>query len=153
MLMHVLTPFSSAHWFWDANRQTSCQLILRQKTKKPSQWFWGPNHQTVDLDFEDQTKKSSQWFWGQTTNKPSPSVLRLNQKTHASRLLHVYDADCTRRHSISWSSSHRVPNLCLIIPDSPHQISYSCLDPHHCSSCRIRHLHITRQANMFLYTE
>jgi hypothetical protein len=56
--------------------------------------------------------------------KPLPVVLRLNQETHASRLLHVYDVDCTRHHPTSRSSSHRVPDLCLIIPDPLHQVSY-----------------------------
>jgi hypothetical protein len=51
------------------------------QTKKPSWWFWGPNHQTIDLGFEAQTKKPSQWFWGQTTDKPSPPILRLNRET------------------------------------------------------------------------
>jgi hypothetical protein len=91
-------------WFWGSNQELS-------------RWFWGPNHQTINLGFEAQTKKLSQWFWGQTTDKPSPPVLWLNQKTHASRLLHVYGADHTRRHPTSRSSDHRIPDLCLIIPD------------------------------------
>jgi hypothetical protein len=107
----------------------------------------------LPLGFEAQTKKLSQWFWGQITEKLSPPVLRLNQKTHASRLLHVYDADHTRRHSTSRSSGHWVPDLCLIIPDPPHQVSYSCLHHHRCTPCCIRHLHITRQANTFLHNE
>jgi hypothetical protein len=123
------------------------------KTKKLSQWFWGTNHQTVDRGFEFQTKKSSQWFWGQTTDKLSPPVLRLNWEICTSRLLHVYDAGRTWRHPTSRSSDHWVPDLCLIIPDPPHKVSYSYLDPRHCPPCCIRHLHIMRQANMFLHTE
>jgi hypothetical protein len=92
------------------------------QSKKPLRWFWGPNHQTINPSFEAQTKKLSQWFWCQTTDKPSPSVLRLNRKTHASRLLHVYDVDHTWHHPTSWSSDHRIPDLCLIIPDPPHQV-------------------------------
>jgi hypothetical protein len=113
----------------------------------------GPNHQTVDLGFKTQTKKSSQWFCGQISDKPPPPVLRLNRKTHASCLLHVYDADHTWHQSTSRSSGHRVPDLCLIIPDPLNQVSYSCLNPRHYLSCRIHHLHITRQATAFLQTE
>jgi hypothetical protein len=130
--------------------------VLRRKTNKLSplgfeaqtnkllQLFWGLNHQTVDLGFEAQTKKPSQWFWGQTTDKSSPPILSLNEKTHAFRLHHVYDADHTWRHSTSRSSDIWVPDLCLIIPNPPHQVSYSCLDPRCCLPCHIHHLHITR---------
>jgi hypothetical protein len=119
-------------------------LGFEAQTKKPSQWFWGPNHQTINLDFQAQTKKPSQWFWGQTTDKLSLPVLKLNQKTHASHLLHVYDVDRTWCHPTYRSSTHWRPDLCLIIPDPPHQVSYSCLDHRHCMPCRIRHLHIMR---------
>jgi hypothetical protein len=95
------------------------------QTNKSPRWFWGPNHQTIDLGFKAQIKKPSQWFWGQTTDKPSPPVLRLNQKTLVSCLLHVYNADRTRRHPTSQSSGHWEPDLCLIIPDPLHQVSYS----------------------------
>jgi hypothetical protein len=50
----------------------------------------------------------------------STLVLRLNQETRTPRLL-VYGADYTQRHSTSQSSSHRVPDLCLTIPDPLHQ--------------------------------
>jgi hypothetical protein len=123
------------------------------QTKKSSWWFCASNHQTTDLGFEAQTSKPSQWFWGQTTDKMSPSVLRLNRKTHTSHLHHVYDVDRIRHQPASRSSGHRVPDLCLIIPNPPHQISYSWLDPCHCPPCCIHHLHIMRQANTFLHTE
>jgi hypothetical protein len=113
-------------------------LGFEAQIKKRLWWFWGPNRQTIDLSFETQTKKSSWWFWGQTTNKPSPLVLRLNWKTRVSHLLHVYDVDQTRCHPTSRSSGHWVLDMCLIIPDPPHQVSYSC------PPCRIRHLYITR---------
>jgi hypothetical protein len=141
---------TSVFWCKSANL---LPLGFEAQTKKLSQWFWGLNHQTVDLSFDAQTKKPSQWFWGQTTYKPLLPVLRLNRKTCASRLLHMYDADRTRYHSTSWSSSHRVLDMWLIIPDPPHQVSYSCLDLHRCLSCRIHHLRIMRQANTFLHTE
>jgi hypothetical protein len=82
-------------------------------TKKLAWWFWGTNHQIIDLSFEAQTKKPSQRFWCQTTDKPSPPILRLNWKTCASHLLHVYDADHTRRHPTSRWSGHRVPDPTL----------------------------------------
>jgi hypothetical protein len=128
-------------------------LSFEAQTKKPPWWFWGPNPQTVDLGFEAQTKKLSQWFWSQPTDKLPPSVLRLNQETRASRLLHMYDADHIRHHPTSRSSGHWAPNLCLVIPDPPCQVSYSCPDPHHCLPRHICHLHITRQANSFLHTK
>jgi hypothetical protein len=128
-------------------------LGFEVQIKKLSRWFWGQNHQTIDLGFEAHIKKLSQWFWGQTTNKLSPSVLRLNQKTRASYLLHVYNANRTWHHPTSRSSSHWVPHLCLIIPDHLHQVSYSCLDLHRCPPCLIHHLHIMRQANTFLQIE
>jgi hypothetical protein len=54
----------------------------------------------------------------------STLVLRLNQETRTPRLL-VHGADCTQRHSTSQSSSHRVSDLCLTIPDPLRQVSYS----------------------------
>jgi hypothetical protein len=150
--MLVLTPSSSAYRFWGANWQTSFHLVLRPKPR---------NHYD---DFEAQITKQSTMvlrpkprncrgdFEAQIT-KLSPPILRLNQEIRAPRLLHVYDVDRTQRHLTSWSSGHRVPDLCMIIPDSLHQVSYSCLDPHRCPPCRIHHLHITRQANTFLQTE
>jgi hypothetical protein len=129
------------------------QLGFEAQSKKLLWWFCGPNHKTVDLGFEAQTKKSSKWFWGQATEKPPPLVFRLNQETHTYRLLHVYIAGHTRHHVTSWSYGHRLPDLCLIIPNPPHQVSYSCLNHHRCPPCHIRHLHITRQANVFLLTE
>jgi hypothetical protein len=53
-------------------------------------------------------------------------------------------------HSVTASSGHRVPDLCLIIPDPLHQVSYSYHDPYRCPPCHIYHLHTTRQANMIL---
>jgi hypothetical protein len=128
-------------------------LGFEAQTKSLSRWFWGTNHQTIDLSFEAWNKKLPWWFWGQTTDKLSLSVLRQNRKPHASRLLHVYDVNHTQHHLTSWSSGHWVPNLCLIILDPLHQVFYSCLDPHCCPPCRICHLHITRQASMFLQTK
>jgi hypothetical protein len=45
------------------------------------------------------------------THKPSTLVLRLNQETCAPHL-HVHSADHTRRHLISRSPGHQVPDLC-----------------------------------------
>jgi hypothetical protein len=39
---------------------------------------------------------------------------------------------------------------CATIPDPLHQISYSCHDPHRCTSCYACHLYTTRQANVIL---
>jgi hypothetical protein len=131
-----------------------------QTNKPPPTWFWGPNKETVvvilrpnssTLVLRPKPRNCHGDFQAQIT-KPSPLVLRLNRETCASRLLHVYDADLTWRHLTSWSSGHRVPDLCLTIPYPLHQISDSCLDPRCCSPCRIRYLHIMRQANVFFQT-
>jgi hypothetical protein len=120
---HRLHPFISFEaqtdrppptWFWGSNQETVV-VILRPKS---------PNH---DLGFEAQRMKPVEWFLGQTTDKPSPPVLRLNRKTCASCLLNVYDVDHTRHHPTTRSSSHQVPDLCLIIPDPLHHVSYSVL--------------------------
>jgi hypothetical protein len=78
---------------------------------------------------------------------------KVKLKPRVSRLHHVYDVDHIRHHPTSQSSGHWVPELCLIIPDPPHQVSHSCPDPHHCPSYCICHLHIRRQVNTFLHTE
>jgi hypothetical protein len=79
-------------------------------------------------------------------------VLRLNQETHAPRLL-VHGADHTQRHPTSRSSGHRVLDLCLTISSPLHQVSYSCLDPLRCLPCCTYHLYIMGQANTFLHTK
>jgi hypothetical protein len=124
------------------------------QTKKSSQWFWGLNHQTVDLGFEPQTKKLSHWFWGQTTNKPSLVVLRLNRETTllvssicmlwiAHGVTRPLDLSAIEYLTCAWSSP-------ILRTKSPTPAS---LNPHRCPPCCIRHLHITRQANVFLHTE
>jgi hypothetical protein len=79
-------------------------LGFEAKTKKPSHWFWGPNHQTIATGFEAQTGEPEPppWFWSSTKKpttafeakpgetiatgyqakpeKPSPPVLRPNQR-------------------------------------------------------------------------
>jgi hypothetical protein len=39
---------------------------------------------------------------------------------------------------------------CATIIGPLHQVSYSCHDPHHYTSCRTCHLHTMRQANTIL---
>jgi hypothetical protein len=83
--------------------------------------------------------------------KPNHPCLRVGcHKTCNPRLL-VHGVDRTQCHLTSWSSDHQVLDLCRTILDPLHQVSYSCLDPSHCLSCRTCHLHITRQANVFLH--
>jgi hypothetical protein len=121
-----------------SNRQTEVCLILRHKPR---------NRRS---DFEAQITKPELLVLRPRPGNPSTLVLRLNQEICAPHLL-VHGADHTQRHPISRSSGHRVPGLCLTILSSLHQVSYSCLDPHRCPSCRTYHLHITRQANVFLH--
>jgi hypothetical protein len=122
----------------------SSTLVLRTKPRNHRGDFGAQITKPSALILRPKPRKASQWFWGQTTDKPSPPVLRLNWKTHTPCLLHVYDVNCTRCHLTSWSSGHWVPDLCMIIPDPPRQVSYSCHDPHHCLPCRTHHLHIMR---------
>jgi hypothetical protein len=58
----------------------------------------------------------------------------------------------TQHHPISRSPGHRVPDLCLTIPISQHQVSYSCYDTHRCMPYRTCHLHTKRQANTIFHT-
>jgi hypothetical protein len=115
---------SSVLW---CNRQIEARLILRYKSINRRG------------DFEPQIEK------------PSTLLLRLNQETCTpNRLMH--STNRTRCHLTSRSSGHRVPDLCLTISGSLHQISYSWLEPRHCPSCRTYHLHTMRQANVILHT-
>jgi hypothetical protein len=121
------------------NRQTKTRLILRPKLR---------NHRG---DFEAQITKPELPVLRPKPGNPTTLVLRLNQEIHAPHL-HVHGTDHTQHHPTSRSSGHRVPDLCLTIPDSLHQVSYSCLDPRHCPPCHTCHLHSMRQANVILHT-
>jgi hypothetical protein len=127
-------------------------LVLRHKLRNRHDDFEAQITKLSTLVLSPKLRNCHDNFEAQIT-KPSPPVLRLNRETHASRLLHVYDANRTQRHPTSRSSGHRVPNLCLIIPDPLHQVSYSCLDPRRCMPCCICHLYIMRLANVFLHTK
>jgi hypothetical protein len=125
---HVHHPPSLLHQFWGKTGKILARLAS-QRSKPPdvdvcphtvfihSLVLRHKSTNLLPLGFEVQTKKLSLLFRGQPTDNPLPPVLRLNRKTHASRLLHVYDVDRTRRHPTSWFFGHRVPNLCLIFPN------------------------------------
>jgi hypothetical protein len=66
-------------------------------------------------------------------NRPT-LVLRLNQETCAP-YLHMHGVDRTWRHPTSRSSGHQVPDLCDY-SGPVHHVSYSCHNPHRCTSCR-----------------
>ena len=119
------------------NRQTIAHLVLRSKPR---------NH---SADFVGQITKPQLPVLRHKSRNP---ILRLNQETRSPCLL-VHGGDCTQRHLTSLSSGHRVSDLCLTILSPLHQVSYSCLDPHHCSPCCTYCLHIMRQENMFLSTK
>jgi hypothetical protein len=106
-------------WLILSPNQETVVVILRPKLLNRSCWFWVRNHQTVPVVLKPNHWKPSQWFWGQTIDKPLTLFLRLNQETHASRLL-VHGADRTQRHPTSRSSGHWVLDLCLTIPSSLH---------------------------------
>jgi hypothetical protein len=111
-----------------------------QTDKPPPTWFWGPNQETVVVILRPKSPNRHPWFWG-PIQETLTVVLRPN---HWQTITISFEAK---------PSGHRVPDLCLIIPDPPHQVCYSCLNPCHCPPCCIRHLHIMRQANTFLHTE
>jgi hypothetical protein len=113
-------------------------------------WFLGPNQETITVILRPKSPNRSCQFEAQT-GKPSILVLRLNQETHAHRLL-VHVTDHTWHHLTSRPSGHWVPELCLTIPSPLHQVSYSCLDPHRCPPCCPYHLHTMRQTNMIPHT-
>jgi hypothetical protein len=113
------------------NRQTIAHLVLRPKLR---------NHRG---DFVGQVTKSHLSVLRSKPGNPSTFVLRPNQETHEPSLL-LYGADRTQRRPTSQSSGHQVPDLCLIILDPLHQVSYSCHDPRRCSPCRTYHLHTMR---------
>jgi hypothetical protein len=147
----VLTDKLPPTWFWGPKQETVV-VILYPKSPNCRLWSWGLNQETVTVILRPKSPDRRPWFWG-SKQETVVVVLRLNRKTHASRLFHVYDVNHTWCQPTSWSSDHWVPGLCLMIPDPPHQVSYSCLIPHRCPPCRIHHLHIMRQANTFLHTE
>jgi hypothetical protein len=70
-------------------------------------------------DFELQITKPKLLVLRLNPKNLSTLVLRLNQETCTPRL-HVHNADRTRHHLTSRSSSHRVPNLYLTISDPLH---------------------------------
>jgi hypothetical protein len=160
--MHVLTSFSSTHWFWGANWQISSHLVLRPKPRNRCSDFVGQITKPHLPFLRMKPGNPSEWFWGQTTRTVATGfglnheklwtlVLRLSQETRTSHLL-VHGANRIQRRLTSRSSGHRVPDLCVTIPDPLHRVSYSCHDPRRCPPCRTCHLHTMRQANVILYT-
>jgi hypothetical protein len=79
--------------------------------------------------------------------RPKPGNPHFSFSPHVQCGSHMASTDLL----IVWPPSAR--DLCLIILDPLHQVSYSCLDTHHCPLCRICYLHITRQSNTFLHTK
>jgi hypothetical protein len=67
MLMRVLTPSSSTHWFSGANRQTSSHLVLKPKPWNRHDDFVGQITKLQLPILWHNLGNSSEWFWGQTT--------------------------------------------------------------------------------------
>jgi hypothetical protein len=140
---------SSVLWH---NRQTESRLVLRHKPRNHRSDFAAQitklklpvlRSKPVNChgDFDIQITKSENL---------TILVLRLNQETRAPRF-YVHVIDHTRCYPTSRSSDHRVPDLCLIIINPLHQVSYSCHDPHHCLPCRTYNLHTMRPASTILH--
>jgi hypothetical protein len=135
-----------------------------QTHKHPPTWFWGPNQESVTMILSPKSPNQQPWFWG-PNQETVAVVFRPNHwQTVATSFEAKPENSCFSSPPRVWCESHMVSpellivrplstDLCLITPEPPHQVSYSCLDLHRCPPCRIRHLHITRQANMFLHTK
>jgi hypothetical protein len=67
MSTRVLTPSSSAHRFWGANRQASSHLVLRPKPRNRHGDFVGQITKPQLPVLRPKPGNSSEWFWGQST--------------------------------------------------------------------------------------
>jgi hypothetical protein len=67
MSTHVLTPSSSAHQFWGANRQTSSHFVLRRKQRNRHGDFVGRITKLQLPVLRPKLGNLSERFWGQTT--------------------------------------------------------------------------------------
>jgi hypothetical protein len=88
------------HPLIDFEAQTSSHLVLKPKPRNRRGDFDSPITKPSTLVLRPKQRNHRDDFEAQIT-KPSPSILRLNWETHASCLLHVYDADHTWRHLTS----------------------------------------------------
>jgi hypothetical protein len=111
-------------------------LGFEAQTKKLLCWFCGSYHQTTATSFEAETgklervvlrpnrKNRSHCFWGQIGRNHWPWFWGWTKK-HV-LLVSLCTVQTThKRHPTSRSSGHRVPDMCLTIPRSLHQVSYS----------------------------
>jgi hypothetical protein len=130
MSMHVLTPYSSAHRFWDTNRQTSSNMILRHKSRNRRGDFEAQitKLSTLVLRLKPRNRRSGfkaklltnrwPWFWG-PNQEIIVVVLRSN---HWQTVATSFEA---KLRNLRFSSLPRV-------------------DPCRCPPCRIYQLHIMR---------
>jgi hypothetical protein len=125
--------------------------FVAQPTNR-SMLVFEPKPRNYRGDFEVQITKPELQVLMPKPRNSSTFVLRFKQETRAPRL-HVHGIYRIRHHPTSQSLSHRVSNLCLIIPGPLHQISYSYHNHHHCLSCRTCYLHTTRQVNVIPHTK
>jgi hypothetical protein len=132
------------------NRQIIAHLVLRHKPKNCHNNFVAQITKLQLSVLRPKLGNPKPPVLRPNWEKPSTLILRPNQETHAPCLL-VHSADRSWHHPTSRSSGHRIPDLCLIIPNSLHQVSYSFHDRRRCPPCHTCHLHITRQANVILH--
>jgi hypothetical protein len=107
MLTCVLTPSSSAHRFWDTNRQTS------------SPWVWGPNQGTVAVILRSKSLNCQAWFWG-PNQETIVVVLRPN---HGQTITTGFEAKpknpCSSSPPRIWCGSDTTsPDLPIVQPPS-----------------------------------
>jgi hypothetical protein len=172
-ILSPLVLWRNVDWFWDPKQET-VTVILSYKSSNRSCRFWGWNRETRAIGFKVKAGETITigFYAKPLTNRPSgfqtipltnhhngfetkplinyPPWFWCSTKKY---VLLVHGADHTRYHLTSWSSSHRVSDLCLTIPNPLHQIFYSCLDPHRYSPYRTYHQHTMRQANTILHTK
>jgi hypothetical protein len=146
--------------FWGSN-QENVVMILRLRSFNRSCWFYGSNRETRATSFEEKSGETVTTGFEVKSGEIVIVVLMLN---HWQTVDLGFEAQPRNSHSSSprarcrphtassdlRSSGHWVPDLCLTIPSSPHQIYYSCRDTRRYPSCRTCHLYTIRQGNAIL---
>jgi hypothetical protein len=161
-----------SRWFWGSNQQigaagfeaqtgkpsTTLVLGLNQETDRR---FWGQTGRNHRHHFWGQTGENRRhWFWGQTSeNRPSCFEAKLlTNRRHWFKgstkkpVLLVSTCTVQTAHSATRPLDYPATEYltCATILGPLHQVSYSCYNPHRCTSCRTYHLHTMKQANVIL---
>jgi hypothetical protein len=131
-------PLETVTTSFEAKPAKTVWVVLRPNTHKPSSSVLRPKlmrNRPSGFEAKPMTNRWH-WFWG-STKKPTLLVFTCTVQT-AHGVTQPLDRPATE-YPIS-----------ATIFSPLHQVSYSCHDPHRCTSCRTCHLHSTRQANAIL---